>query len=118
MLNRNQCGENVARSAQAPKKRWRESAVAQAVMEREGLADEAELQSWFIRRIEAFLLAHGRRLIGWDEILEGGLAPGAVVMSWRGERGGIEAANCTGHAACGWSATMIVFRGGGSSKTK
>jgi len=66
--------------------------VAQAVIEREGLADEAELQSWFIRRIEAFLVAHGRRLIGWDEILEGGLAPEATVMSWRGMDGGIEAA--------------------------
>ncbi len=77
---------------EAPKKRWRQSAVAQAVIEREGLAGEAELQSWFIRRIEAFLLARGRRLIGWDEILEGGLAPEATVMSWRGMEGGIEAA--------------------------
>ena len=49
-----------------------------------GLADEDELQSYFIRRIEEFLSAHGRRLIGWDEILEGGLAPEATVMSWRG----------------------------------
>ena len=56
------------------------------------LADEDELQSWFIRRIEAFLRERGRRLIGWDEILEGGLAPDATVMSWRGIDGGIEAA--------------------------
>ncbi|HEX8244824.1 MAG TPA: family 20 glycosylhydrolase, partial [Longimicrobium sp.] len=56
------------------------------------LRDEDELQSWFIRRIERFLNAHGRRLVGWDEILEGGLAPNATVMSWRGMAGGIAAA--------------------------
>jgi hexosaminidase len=77
---------------EAPKARWEESEVAQEVMRREGLADEHELQSWFIRRIERFLLDHDRRLIGWDEILEGGLAPQATVMSWRGVNGGIEAA--------------------------
>ncbi len=77
---------------EAPKRRWEESAEAQELMRREGLADEHELQSWFIRRIERFLLAHDRRIIGWDEILEGGLAPEATVMSWRGTAGGIEAA--------------------------
>ncbi len=77
---------------EAPKTRWRESDVAQAVIRREGLADENELQSYFIRRIERFLNAHGRRLVGWDEILEGGVAPEATVMSWRGMEGGIEAA--------------------------
>ncbi|MFQ5570214.1 MAG: beta-N-acetylhexosaminidase [Rhodothermales bacterium] len=77
---------------EAPKKRWEESELAQEVIRREGLADEHELQSYFIRRIEQFLLAHGRRLIGWDEILEGGLAPEATVMSWRGMDGGIAAA--------------------------
>ena len=77
---------------EAPKQRWEESEVAQAVIQREGLADEEELQSWFIRRIERFLNEHGRRLIGWDEILEGGLAPNATVMSWRGTDGGIDAA--------------------------
>jgi len=77
---------------EVPKTRWEASDVAQAVMDREGLADEAELQSWFVRRIEAFLNRHGRRLIGWDEILEGGLAPDATVMSWRGLAGGIDAA--------------------------
>jgi hexosaminidase len=77
---------------EAPKARWEESPVAQEVIRREGLADERELQSWFIRRIERFLLEHDRRLIGWDEILEGGLAPQATVMSWRGVSGGIEAA--------------------------
>lgn len=77
---------------EAPKERWEESPVAQEIIRREGLAHEEELQSWFIRRIEAFLNRHGRRLIGWDEILEGGLAPDATVMSWRGMSGGIEAA--------------------------
>ena len=77
---------------EVPKTRWRESELARAVMRRHELADEAELQSWFIRRIESFLTRHGRRLIGWDEILEGGLAPEATVMSWRGMDGGIEAA--------------------------
>jgi hexosaminidase len=78
---------------EVPKKRWKESHEAQEVMRREGLKDEYELQSYFIRRIERFLNQQGRILIGWDEILEGGLAPNAVVMSWRGETGGIEAAN-------------------------
>jgi hexosaminidase len=77
---------------EAPKARWEQSEVAQAVIQREGLADEHELQSLFVRRIERFLNEHGRRLIGWDEILEGGLAPNATVMSWRGTQGGIEAA--------------------------
>jgi hexosaminidase len=77
---------------EAPKTAWEESPFAQEVIEREGLADEEELQSWFIRRIEAFLNENGRRLIGWDEILEGGLAPDATVMSWRGMEGGIAAA--------------------------
>jgi hexosaminidase len=61
-----------------------------------GLHDEEQLQSWLIRRMDSFLAQHGRRLLGWDEILEGGLAPGATVMSWRGEEGGIAAARA-GH---------------------
>jgi len=77
---------------EAPKARWKASPVAQEIIRREGLKDEFELQSWFIRRIERFLLQHDRRLIGWDEILEGGLAPEATVMSWRGISGGIAAA--------------------------
>ncbi|HEX6061958.1 MAG TPA: beta-N-acetylhexosaminidase [Candidatus Limnocylindria bacterium] len=77
---------------EAPKKRWRESAEAQGIIKKEKLADEDALQSWFIQRIERFLNANGRRLIGWDEILEGGLAPNATVMSWRGTAGGIAAA--------------------------
>lgn len=77
---------------EADKTEWKQCARCQALMKQEGLKDEAELQSYFIHRIEKFLNAHGRILIGWDEILEGGLAPNAVVMSWRGEEGGIEAA--------------------------
>jgi hexosaminidase len=77
---------------EAPKIRWKESAAAQELMKQEKLADEEELQSWFVRRIERFLSANGRRLVGWDEILEGGLAPNATVMSWRGTKGGIAAA--------------------------
>lgn len=78
---------------EVPKVRWQESDEAQAVMRREGLSNEEELQSWFIQRIERYLNSKGRLIIGWDEILEGGLAQNAAVMSWRGESGGIEAAN-------------------------
>lgn len=77
---------------EAPKKHWEESKLAQQVIERENLEDEKELQSYFITRIENFLNANDRQIIGWDEILEGGLAPNATVMSWRGMEGGIEAA--------------------------
>ena len=73
------------------KEGWRQSPEAQAILAREGLKDEDELQSFFIRRIGRFLAAKHRRMIGWDEILQGGLAPDAIVMSWRGEAGGIEA---------------------------
>lgn len=74
------------------KKEWEESAYAQEVIKREGLKDENELQSYFIRRIEKFLNANDRTIIGWDEILEGGIAPNATIMSWRGIEGGIAAA--------------------------
>ena len=77
---------------EAPKKQWKESELAQKVIEREGLKDEHELQSYFVTRIEKFLNKHDRQIIGWDEILEGGLAPNATVMSWRGIKGGIKAA--------------------------
>jgi hexosaminidase len=83
---------------EVPKARWKASPVAQDVIRREGLKDEAELQSWFIKRIERFLVSKDRRLIGWDEILDGGLAPEATVMSWRGTRGGTAAAR-EGHDA-------------------
>jgi hexosaminidase len=77
---------------EADKTNWNSCPKCQARIENEGLADEEELQSYFITRIEKFLNSHGRKLMGWDEILEGGLAPNATVMSWRGEAGGIEAA--------------------------
>jgi hexosaminidase len=83
---------------EAPKAQWEESAVAQRVMRREELDSEEALQSYFIRRIEDFLNANGRKLIGWDEILQGGLPPDATVMSWRGPAGGIRAAR-QGHDA-------------------
>jgi len=81
---------------EVPKKQWKENAYAQAKIKELGLKNEEELQSWFIKRIDTFVTQHGRRIIGWDEILEGGLAPGATVMSWRGEAGGIAAARA-GH---------------------
>jgi hexosaminidase len=71
---------------------WKQCAKCQARMKAENLKDENELQSYFVRRIEKFLVSNNRKMIGWDEILEGGLAPEATVMSWRGESGGIEAA--------------------------
>ena len=77
---------------ECPKDRWKAHDLDQRRIQTEGLKDEHELQSYFIRRIERFLVSQNRRLIGWDEILEGGLAPNAAVMSWRGMKGGIEAA--------------------------
>ncbi|MGZ3838952.1 MAG: glycoside hydrolase family 20 protein [Flavisolibacter sp.] len=71
---------------------WKSCPRCQARIQAEGLKNEEELQSYFIKRIEKFLISKHRKMIGWDEILEGGLAPEATVMSWRGESGGIEAA--------------------------
>jgi hexosaminidase len=81
---------------EAPKAQWKVSPLAQSRMRELGLKDENELQSYFTHRMDQFLTAHGRSLIGWDEILEGGLAPNATVMSWRGTEGGIAAARA-GH---------------------
>lgn len=81
---------------ECPKDQWKASPAAQARIKELGLADEDELQSWFIRHFDGWLTARGRRLIGWDEILEGGLAEGAAVSSWRGYAGGIAAAEA-GH---------------------
>jgi hexosaminidase len=77
---------------ECPKVRWEKCPFCQKRIKDEGLKDEQELQSYFIQRIEKFLISKGRKLIGWDEILEGGLAPEATVMSWRGTEGGIAAA--------------------------
>lgn len=71
---------------------WKTSPECQALMKRENIADLDELQSWFIKRLEKILKDKGKKMIGWDEILEGGLAPEATVMSWRGMIGGIQAA--------------------------
>jgi hexosaminidase len=83
---------------EAVKDQWKSSPRVQARMRELGIADETKLQSYFVQRIEKFLSAHGRRLIGWDEILEGGIAPNATVMSWRGVDGAVAAARA-GHDA-------------------
>lgn len=77
---------------ECPKTHWKQCPLCQNRIKELGLKDEHELQSYFVQRIEKYLNSKGKRLIGWDEILEGGLAPNAIVMSWRGEAGGIEAA--------------------------
>ena len=76
---------------EANKAHWKECPKCQQRMQAEGLADVDELQSYLIKRIARFVESKGRRIVGWDEILDGGLAQGATVMSWRGEEGGIEA---------------------------
>lgn len=77
---------------ECPKEYWKQSEFCQKLMKQLGLKDEHELQSYFIQRMEKYVNSKGRRIIGWDEILEGGLAPDATVMSWRGTEGGIAAA--------------------------
>lgn len=81
---------------ECPKTEWKKCPTCQANIQLHGLSDEYELQSWFIGRIDTFLAARGRTLIGWDEILEGGLSENAAVMSWRGTQGAVEAARA-GH---------------------
>ena len=81
---------------EADKAKWKASPRIQARIKELGVSDEHGLQSWFIRQMDAFLTSHGRQLVGWDEILEGGLAENAVVMSWRGVDGGLAAARA-GH---------------------
>ncbi|MGJ7031495.1 beta-N-acetylhexosaminidase [Niabella hirudinis] len=77
---------------EAPKDRWKSCPKCQERIRKEGLKDEHELQSYFVKRIEKILINQKKNYIGWDEILEGGLAPNAWVMSWRGIKGGVEAA--------------------------
>ena len=81
---------------EAPKDRWKACPKCQARIKAEGLKNEAELQAYVTRRVEKILAKYGKRLIGWDEIIEGGLAPNAAVMSWRGAKGGVLAAKA-GH---------------------
>jgi hexosaminidase len=76
---------------------WLKSPTAVALMKKEGLKSEKEVQSYFIKRIEKFLISKNKKLIGWDEILQGGLAESATVMSWQGEAGGIAAAKMHHH---------------------
>lgn len=77
---------------ECPKSNWKRCPKCQARMKQLGLKTEHELQSYFVQRIEKYVNSKRKKMIGWDEILEGGLAPNATVMSWRGEKGGIEAA--------------------------
>jgi hexosaminidase len=77
---------------EAPKDRWKECPRCQARIKEEGLKDEHELQSYFIKRIVDYLHSKDKEVIGWDEILQGGLAPGAIVQSWQGMQGAVEAA--------------------------
>jgi len=93
---------------EATKTEWETCPKCQARRNAEGLASTEELQSYFIRRIETFIVSKGRRLIGWDEILEGGLAPEATVMSWRGVNGGLAAARA-GHDAVMTPGTHCYF---------
>jgi hexosaminidase len=93
---------------EAVKDQWKASPTVQAKMKALGITDEDALQSYFTRRIETFLNAHGRRLIGWDEILQGGLPPTATVMSWHGVDGAITAAKA-GHDAVLAASPMLYF---------
>ena len=77
---------------ECPKASWKACPHCQALIRKLGLKDEYELQSWFVTRMEKYINSKGREIIGWDEILQGGLAPNAKVMSWLGEEGGIQAA--------------------------
>ncbi len=77
---------------ECPKDRWRQCPLCQKRIEEEGLRDERQLQSYFIHRIEAWLNSHGRKLIGWDEIIDGGISKSATVMTWRDQHNGVKAA--------------------------
>jgi len=100
---------------ESPKASWKRSAFAQQLIKEKNLKDEHGLQSYFIQRIEKYLNSKGRKIIGWDEILEGGLAPDATVMSWRGEKGGIEAAKQK-HDVIMTPATYVYFDHGQMKK--
>ena len=93
---------------EAKKTPWEKCPKCRRKMKELGLKNVEELQSYFIRRIEKYLNSKGRKIIGWDEILEGGLAPNATVMSWRGESGGMEAA-ASGHCAIMTPGEVLYF---------
>ncbi len=85
---------------EVPKDRWKESKSCQALIKKLGLKDEEGLQSYFIKRISKFLNSKGKQVIGWDEILQGGLAPNTIVESWQGMQGAIKAANLGHYVIC------------------
>lgn len=93
---------------EVPKDRWEKCSKCQARIKKERLNDEHDLQSYFITRMDRYLTSKNRRLVGWDEILDGGLAPGATVMSWRGIEGGIKAAQM-GHDVVMSPTTHLYF---------
>ncbi len=93
---------------EAIKYQWKASAQVQRRIQELGLPDEEALQGWFLEQIGAFLDAQGRRLVGWDEILDGGLPPGAIVMSWRGVEGGIRATQA-GHHVVMMPSSAVYF---------
>ena len=96
---------------EAPKTRWKESAAVQEIMKKEGFDDVEKVQGWFNRRIEKFLQSKGKKLVGWDEILDGGIPPSATVMSWRGEKQGIEAAKRGNDVVMSPSAFLYIDAG-------
>lgn len=93
---------------ECPKKRWKECPICQNRIKENNLKDEYELQSYFMNRIEKYLETKGKKVIGWDEILEGGLMGNATVMSWQGEAGGIAAAK-SGHDAIMSPTAFLYF---------
>ncbi len=93
---------------EVPKRAWKESAFCQKLMAEKGFEDEEELQSYFIGRVADYLEDHGKTIIGWDEILDGPLPQNAVVMSWRGKSGGLQAAQ-TGHNVIMTPSTHCYF---------
>jgi hexosaminidase len=93
---------------EAPKTKWRQCAKCQARIKENKLKNENELQSYFIKRIEKFVISKGKKIIGWDEILQGGLPPDATVMSWQGIEGGIAAAR-QGHDVVMTPMTQLYF---------
>ena len=95
---------------EADKSHWKNCPKCQALMKRDSLKSEEELQSYAIKQMDEYLQSKGRKLIGWDEILEGGLTPGATVMSWRGEEGGIKLANA-GHDVIMTPVAYLYFDG-------
>ncbi|GAB2568180.1 glycoside hydrolase family 20 protein [Spirosoma areae] len=103
---------------ECPKTAWQNSAFCQELMKKNKLNDEHELQSYFIRRMEKFVNSKGRAIIGWDEILEGGLAPNATVMSWRGIDGGVAAAKQKHNVIMSPGATCYLDKYQGNAATE